>query len=105
MLLSTSVKRIPSLDGLRAISISLVIVGHSWASSLRPSRLDRHLSLLKHRRADIFCYFRISDNHDFAERAWPDGDNQPSRVLSTTRLQNFFRCLRLCSGHTDLFLA
>ena len=28
--MSTSSKRIPSLDGLRAVSILMVIVGHLW---------------------------------------------------------------------------
>jgi peptidoglycan/LPS O-acetylase OafA/YrhL len=40
-----SVKRIPSLDGLRAISISLVVVGHMAHAGYAPRFLSQYANL------------------------------------------------------------
>ncbi len=66
-------KRIPSLDGLRAISIMVVVLGHLAKS--RPERPADFLgSLREYWCTHLFRDFWISDYDHPAERAEQDLD-------------------------------
>jgi hypothetical protein len=75
--------RIPSLDGLRAIAISLLVAGH-WAELYYPSEIAG--SLRQSGEENFRRPLRISDHDTADERVWEELDYPVAQILCAARI-------------------
>lgn len=94
-------KRIPSLDGLRAISISLVVVGH-WVELRSHSDVAGAFANLGVR---IFFVISIFDYDVAAEGVRKDFDNWIAGILCAAGLSDSAGCNRVYGAGVCDFLA
>src|ERR1700691_3494201 len=89
-------KRIPSLDGLRAVSISLVVAGH-WVELHYQSSAAADVAgggvgggvFCDWGGGFFFCYFGISDYDSVVERVWQDLNDWVAGILCAAGLPDF----------------